>query len=122
MPLSDTYVDSDTLGKRYEEIVKLSEVPSLQNNTGKFVAFVNGQGKVHALIYYTGRKYYGVYFSDTQQYTAYEDGEATDAGNFSSTAYNDYYSTVFIILPLICQLTMNEMIYQRIFGLVPVFA
>lgn len=95
MPLSDTYVDSDTLGKRYEEIVKLSEVPSLQNNTGKFVAFVNGQGKVHALIYYTGRKYYGVYFSDTQQYTAYEDGEATDAGNFSSTAYNDYYSTVF---------------------------
>lgn len=28
----------------------------------------------------------------------------------------------FIILPLICQLTMNEMIYQRIFGLVPVFA
>lgn len=51
----------------YNETVKLSEVPSLQDGSGHFLAVINGNGKVHSIIY-TARGYLGLYSSDTKQY------------------------------------------------------
>ena len=35
----------------YDETVKLSEVPSLQDGSGHFLAIINRNGKVHSIIY-----------------------------------------------------------------------
>ena len=35
----------------YNETVKLSEVPSLQDGSGHFLAIINRNGKVHSIIY-----------------------------------------------------------------------
>ncbi len=89
-------VDSATLQKRYNEIVSLSEVPSLQPNTtqstpGKFFVLINGSAKVHAIVYNSGRGYLGVYFSDTQQYSAYTLGDTTDNRTITDDSYSNYY-------------------------------
>ena len=65
----------------YNETVKLSEVPSLQDGSGHFLALINGNGKVHSIIY-TARGYLGLYSSDTKQYEAYKIGETTDGVKF----------------------------------------
>ena len=122
MPLSDTYVDSDTLGKRYEEIVKLSEVPSLQNIPENLLH--SSTGKV---------RYMHLFITPDANITAFISPIRSSILHMKmvkqlmpeiSLVQPIMTITVlsFIILPLICQLTMNEMIYQRIFGLVPVFA
>lgn len=86
---------STSLKDRYDEVVKLSDVPSLQDGSGHFFAIVNGNGKVHSIIY-SARGYLGVYFSDTQQYAAYKIGEATDDGSVSDAAYSSsFYSTIY---------------------------
>ena len=69
----------------YNETVKLSEVPSLQDGSGHFLALINGNGKVHSIIY-TARGYLGLYSSDTKQYEAYKIGETTD-----------YYSSIYYL-------------------------
>ena len=69
---SSIYVDSATLKNRCDEVIKLSEVPSLQAGTGN------------------------VYFSDTQQYSAYKLGETTEYGVVSDLAYSTkYYNTLY---------------------------
>ena len=73
----------------YEETVKLSEVPSLQDGSGHFLAIINGNGKVHSIIY-TARGYLGLYSSDTKQYEAYKIGTVND--DFYS---NGYYSSIY---------------------------
>lgn len=88
---SSSYVDSATLTNRCKEVIKLSEVPSLQAGTGNFFALINGKAKVYALIYNSGRGYLGVYFSDTQQYSAYKLGETTEYGVVSDLAYFPKY-------------------------------
>ena len=93
---SSIYVDSATLKNRCDEVIKLSEVPSLQAGTGNFFALINGKAKVYALIYNSGRGYLGVYFSDTQQYSAYKLGETTEYGVVSDLAYSTkYYNTLY---------------------------
>ena len=74
----------------YNEVVKLSEVPSLQDGSGHFFAIINGNGKVHSIIY-TARGYLGLYSSDTKQYEAYKIGETTDYGEVSDSSYSTYY-------------------------------
>ena len=81
----------------YNEVVKLSEVPSLQDGSGHFFAIINGNGKVHSIIY-TARGYLGLYSSDTKQYEAYKLGEKTDYGTVSDTFYsNGYYNSIYYI-------------------------
>ena len=78
----------------YDETVKLSEVPSLQDESGHFFAIINGNGKVHSIIY-TARGYLGLYSSDTKQYEAYKIGETTDYGTVSDSFYSTYYSSIY---------------------------
>lgn len=78
----------------YNETVKLSEVPSLQDGSGHFLALINGNGKVHSIIY-TARGYLGLYSSDTKQYEAYKIGETTDYGTVSDSFYSTYYSSIY---------------------------
>ena len=78
----------------YYETVKLSEVPSLQDGSGHFLAIINGYGKVHSIIY-TARGYLGLYSSDTKQYEAYKIGETTDYGTVSDSFYSTYYSSIY---------------------------
>lgn len=78
----------------YYETVKLSEVPSLQDGSGHFLALINGNGKVHSIIY-TARGYLGLYSSDTKQYEAYKIGETTDYGTVSDSFYSTYYSSIY---------------------------
>ena len=78
----------------YYETVKLSEVPSLQDGSGHFLAIINGNGKVHSIIY-TARGYLGLYSSDTNQYEAYKIGETTDYGTVSDSSYSTYYSSIY---------------------------
>lgn len=61
-------------GKRYEEIVHLSEVQSLNEN-GKFYAGVTKDGKVMVIIYNNGKGQIGIYFGNTQEYLAYDVSE-----------------------------------------------
>lgn len=86
------FLGSQTDAKnRYDEIVKLAEIPS----SAKFLILVNGQAKIHAIIYNSGRGYIGVYFQDTQQYAAYKLGTATEYGTVDDSTYNaPYYSSV----------------------------
>lgn len=61
----------ETLISRYDDIVSLSEVPSLQDNgKGRFTCIVNQEGKVHLIIYDSGRGYTGLYFAETSEYIA----------------------------------------------------
>lgn len=79
----------------YNETVKLSEVPSLQDGSGHFLAIINGYGKVHSIIY-TARGYLGLYSSDTKQYEAYKIGEKTAYGTVNDDFYsNGYYSSIY---------------------------
>ena len=80
----------------YDETVKLSEVPSLQDGSGHFFAIINGNGKVHSIIY-TARGYLGLYSSDTKQYEAYKIGETTDYGTVSDSSYSSYYSSIYYL-------------------------
>ena len=80
----------------YNETVKLSEVPSLQDESGQFLAVVNGNGKVHSIIY-TARGYLGLYSSDTKQYEAYKIGETTDYGTVSDSSYSSFYSSIYYL-------------------------
>lgn len=83
--------------KRYQELVKLSEVPSLQgtNPTGKLFIAVTSNAKVHAIVYDSGRGYLGVYFRDTQQYAAYKIGEKSAGGTIQTDALGSYLGSVF---------------------------
>ena len=80
----------------YNEVVKLSEVPSLQDGSGHFFAIINGNGKVHSIIY-TARGYLGLYSSDTKQYEAYKIGETTDYGRVSDSFYSSFYSSIYYL-------------------------
>ena len=62
---------------RYQTIVKLSEVPSLQEGgNGRFGAYISPSGKVAFILYYDGKGYVGIYFSETQEYIALSVDEA----------------------------------------------
>ena len=80
----------------YDKTVKLSEVPSLQDGSGHFLAIINGDGKVHSIIY-TARGYLGLYSSDTKQYEAYKIGETTDYGTVSDSSYSSFYSSIYYL-------------------------
>lgn len=89
--LENAIAKKDGTGKveeRYEEIVKLAEVPSL-SKAGKFTSFVIQDGKAMTVIYQNGKGQVGIYFGDTQEYIAY------DASEFDYlNAYGSYNNCV----------------------------
>ena len=70
------------LKARYDEIVKLAEVPSLTNGTGKFFCLVETSGKVYLLVYDDGKGEIGIYFAETQEYVAVKTSEGYNIDNY----------------------------------------
>ena len=78
---------SDALGDRYQAIIKLSEVPSLQDSgDGRFGAYVGDDGKVWSVVYYDGKGHVGLYIREAQEYLVYDTTEAKDYGYLLSDA------------------------------------
>ena len=69
------------LDGRYNEIVKLAEVPSLTNGTGKFFCLVETSGKVYLLVYDDGKGEIGIYFAETQEYVTVKTSEGYNIDN-----------------------------------------
>lgn len=66
------YEDSlDNCKKRYNEVLKLSEIPS----DSDFFAVINSKGKVESIIYHSSDNHLGVYFSDWKEYKVYKEGD-----------------------------------------------
>ena len=70
--------------KRYDEIVKLAEVPSLDSN-GKFCSLVADDGKVMVIIYNNGKGQIGMYFGQTQECIAYDKDEFNSPDSYFKT-------------------------------------
>ena len=68
----------DTFQNRYNEIVKLAEVPSLTDGTGDFVAFTDTKGSVFCVLYNSGRGLLGAYFRETGEYKVYSEQKNID--------------------------------------------
>ncbi len=78
---------SATLKSRYDEIVKLAEVPSLTDGAGSFVAVVDPKGAVHCILYNTGRGLLGAYFRETGEYKVYDKQKNIDNYTASFATY-----------------------------------
>lgn len=81
----------DNLKNRYNEIVKLAEVPSLTDGTGDFAAFTDTKGSVFCVLYNSGRGLLGAYFRETGEYKVYSKQENID--NYT-TWYGNYINSV----------------------------
>ena len=64
---------SATLKNRYDDIIKLAEVPSLTDGTGSFVAFCDTKGSIFCILYNTGRGLLGAYYRETGEYKVYSE-------------------------------------------------
>lgn len=84
-------VTYDNLKNRYNEIVKLAEVPSLTDGTGDFVAFTDTKGSVFCVLYNSGRGLLGAYFRETGDYKVYD--EQKNINNYT-TWYGNYINSV----------------------------
>ena len=78
---------SATLKSRYNEIVKLAEVPSLTDGVGSFVAVVDSKGAVHCILYNTNRGLLGAYFRETDEYKVYDQQKNIDNYTFWYAIY-----------------------------------
>ena len=81
----------DNLQTRYNEIVKLAEVPSLSGGTGDFAAFTDTKGSVFCVLYNSGRGLLGAYFRETGEYKVYD--EQKNINNYT-TWYGNYINSV----------------------------
>lgn len=86
----------DNLKDRYNEIVKLAEVPSLTNETGDFAAFTDTKGSVFCVLYNSGRGLLGAYFRETGEYKVYSKQE--NIGNYT-TRFGSYKNSLATINP-----------------------
>lgn len=68
----------DNFKDRYNEIVKLAEVPSLTDGTGDFAAFTDTKGSVFCVLYNSGRGLLGAYFRETGEYKVYDEQKNID--------------------------------------------
>lgn len=82
----------DNLKDRYNEIVKLAEVPSLTDGTGDFAAFADTKGSVFCVLYNSGRGLLGAYFRETGAYTVYDTEE--NIKNYKQNYANTYKNSV----------------------------
>lgn len=68
----------DSLKDRYNEIVKLAEVPSLTDETGSFAAFCDTKGSIFCVMYNSGRGLLGIYYRETGEYKVYSEQKNID--------------------------------------------
>lgn len=66
-----------SLEDRYNAIVKLSEVPSLSDDSGSFFAVANCKCQLKWVVYSDGKGYYGVYCQADGTVTGYSNKEVT---------------------------------------------
>lgn len=71
------------LRSRYNDIVSLSEVPSLVNSSGTFFAVADKNCAIHCIVYYDGKGYYGVFYKDDGAITAYNKDELTSYDTYT---------------------------------------
>ena len=84
--------NADILKSRYNQIVSLSEVPSLNDGTGTFLCVVDPSGKVHFIIYGNGKGYVGIYLRESQEYMALRTSD--EAPNAYAYYLNPYKNIV----------------------------
>ena len=84
----------DNLKDRYNEIVKLAEVPSLTEGTGSFAAFSDTSGSIFCVLYNSGRGLLGVYYRETGEYKVYSEPE--NIHNYTTT-YDSYINSLAAI-------------------------
>lgn len=83
----------DNLKDRYNEIVKLAEVPSLTDGTGSFAAFCDTKGSIFCVMYNSGRGLLGVYYRETGEYKVYSEPE--NILNYTTT-YGSYINSLSV--------------------------
>lgn len=115
---SDNNVDSVTLNKNYkdnyEEIVKLSEIPT----NSKFYVTVNGKGKIYSIIYRSTDNYLCLYFSETNKYETYKIGEKSGTNEpVSDKFYETYYNSVRYYKPIDANDPNNRLEFSRAYAL-----
>lgn len=86
-------VTHDNLKDRYNEIVKLAEVPSLTEGTGSFAAFSDTSGSIFCVLYNSGRGLLGVYYRETSEYKVYSEPE--NIHNYTTT-YDSYINSLSV--------------------------
>lgn len=87
---------SETLKSRYQEIISLAGIASLQKGDGYFCCVINPSGKIHCIIYNPLNGHIGLYFEENQEYMAINASEAPGID-----AYSAYFNkvTVTVINP-----------------------
>ena len=83
----------DNLKDRYNEIVKLAEVPSLTEGTGSFAAFSDTSGSIFCVLYNSGHGLLGVYYRETGEYKVYSEPE--NIHNYTTT-YDSYINSLSV--------------------------
>lgn len=78
--------------KNYESVIKLAEIPGLQNGKGYFTAIINKKGKVHLILYNNGAGYFGIYFHETGEYLVYK--LSSGVGDAYDTNYTNYKNKI----------------------------
>lgn len=68
--------------ERYNSIVKLSEVPSLNSGTGNFAIWVDKSGKISFTFYRDGKGYTGIYSAEDGSIEAFKDVEVPKYDTF----------------------------------------
>lgn len=69
------------LKKRYDNIVSLSEVPSLTDGKGDFFIIADHAGKIQFTVFKDSKNYVGVYCEEDGSYGAYIDGSEIQFAN-----------------------------------------
>lgn len=73
------------LEERYDEIVNLSEVPSLKSGgKGYFFIIADHSAKIQFTVYNDGKGYYGIYCEEDGSLTAYRNDEVPYYDNMRS--------------------------------------
>lgn len=80
--------------ERYNDIVQLSEVPRLINETGSFFVVANPSCKIQWVIYSDGKGYYGVYCNEDGSFEAFDKDELTNYDTYKVTYGGKVFCTV----------------------------
>lgn len=97
------------LKERYNSIVKLSEVPSLNSGTGNFAIWVDKSGKITFTFYQDGKGYTGIYSAEDGSIEAFKDVDVPEYDTFL-----DNYKSKVVCQPLTQRVGGKEyMLYTK---------
>lgn len=80
--------------ERYNDIVQLSEVPSLISETGYFFVVANPSCKIQWVVYSDGKGYYGIYCNEDGSFEAFDKDELTNYDTYKVTYGGKVFCTV----------------------------